>query len=605
MSGPAARATLTLVLALLAVALTASSGTAAPVHGPMLGVVPHTGAHARPLSAAAPPPASGPVIYHGGQVMHKNTAYTIFWAPSAHPIPADYESLINRYFADVAAASGSSSNLYAVATQYYDTSGSIQYASSFGGSYIDTNAFPANGCSDGRDSVCLTDQQLQTEIQRVLTATGWHASPSAMFFVMTPSGVGSCFDASGAQCTTNTYCAYHSDFIDTNSEHVIYANQPYDGTITGCTGGGEAFPNSHDADATINAISHEHNEAITDPFGDAWYANDNAGDEVADLCVGDFGPEQTINGHLYSLQTEWSNDSASCVSSYAPTSAPVEVAAPVVSGAAGLGQVVSTSPGAWAHAPSGYAYQWARCTAGGAGCADIPGATGASYQLTAGDVGNTVRSEVSAHNAVGTTAYVASAPSAVVVPAPSSTGAPVLSGRAAVGRTLSSTPGMWSTQATFAYAWLRCTAAGTGCSAIGGATAATYAATKADRGHTLVARVVATNAAGSATALSAHSAVVIGSPVARNAPRLSGQAHVGRKLSASSGRWSDTPTGYRFQWLRCNSHGTSCVRIKGATHPKYRLTTRDARHRLRVRVTASNIAGKGIATSRATASVSR
>jgi hypothetical protein len=115
---------------------------------------------------------------------------------------------------------------------------------------------------------------------------------------------------------------------------------------------------------------------------------------------------------------------------------------------------------------------------------------------------------------------------------------------------------------------------------------------------------VATNAAGTATAVTTHSAVVIGSPVARKAPGLSGRANVGRKLSASSGRWSDTPTGYRFQWLRCNARGTSCVRIKGATHPKYRLTQRDVRHRLRVRVIASNIAGRGIATSRPTAYVS-
>jgi len=515
MRGLAPRSTLALALAVLATAFPAASGTAALSHGPMLGVVPHIGVRAASLAAAATP--SGPVVYHDGQVMHTNTAYTIFWSPSGYPISTVYEGLINRYFADVAAASGTQSNVYSVATQYYDTSAAIQYTSAFGGSYTDTDPFPANGCSQA--AVCLTDQQLQAEIQRVLTVTGWHANTSTVFFLMTPNGVGSCFDASGAQCTTNTYCAYHSDFIDTNNEHVIYANQPYDGSIPGCAGAtGQGFPNDHDADATINAISHEHIEAITDPFGDGWYSNDGQEDEVADLCVGEFGTaqgtvngqpyNQVINGHDYSLQLEYSNDNAGCVSSYTPTNAPVEVAEPVLRGAAGVGLPVATSTGAWMHAPSGYAYDW-----------------------------------------------------------------------------------------------LRCSAAGTGCSAIAGANSSTYLAVKADAGHTLDARVVATNAAGATTAFSAHSGVVVGVPAARKAPRVSGRARVGRRLSASRGAWSDAPAGYRYQWLRCNAHGGSCVRIGGATHPKYRLTKRDARHRLRVRVTASNVAGRGTATSRTTARV--
>ncbi|HKC77657.1 MAG TPA: hypothetical protein VKB70_04635, partial [Gaiellaceae bacterium] len=102
---------------------------------------------------------------------------------------------------------------------------------------------------------------------------------------------------------------------------------------------------------------------------------------------------------------------------------------------------------------------------------------------------------------------------------------------------------------------------------------------------------------------SAHSRVVIGVPAAKKAPHVSGRAHVGRKLSASKGSWSEPPAGYHYQWLRCNTRGTSCVRIHGATHPRYRVTARDARHRLRVRVTAKNAAGNGTATSRATASV--
>jgi hypothetical protein len=78
---------------------------------------------------------------------------------------------------------------------------------------------------------------------------------------------------------------------------------------------------------------------------------------------------------------------------------------------------------------------------------------------------------------------------------------------------------------------------------------------------------------------------------------------VGRKLSASRGSWSDSPTGYRYQWLRCNKHGGACAGIKRATRSRYKVTKRDARHKLRVRITATNAAGSGTATSRASKSV--
>jgi hypothetical protein len=41
----------------------------------------------------------------------------------------------------VAAASGASSNVYAVEKQYYDTTGPIAYSSTFGGSVTDTTLF--------------------------------------------------------------------------------------------------------------------------------------------------------------------------------------------------------------------------------------------------------------------------------------------------------------------------------------------------------------------------------------------------------------------------------------------------------------------------------
>ena len=84
------------------------------------------------------------------------------------------------------------------------------------------------------------------------------------------------------------------------------------------------------------------------------------------------------------------------------------------------------------------------------------------------------------------------------------------------------------------------------------------------------------------------------------APRVAGQARVGRAFSASRGRWARHPARYRFSWRRCDAHGKRCRAIGGAHRRTYRLVTRDAGSRLRVVVTASNRYGSTPASSRAT-----
>jgi hypothetical protein len=621
------------LLAALAAALvmlggaTGASGSP-PAHGSIAGIVPHTAQTGLATSAL---PKSIPFSIHGSLTFSAN-----------------YETLINQYFTDVAADKGLDTNVYSVATQYTDGTGAVQYDSTFGASYVSHDPLPANGCDDGVDAFCLTDQQLQDEIQHVLTAKGWHGGLSNMFFLMTPDGLGSCVDStpasSGGQCSTNVFCAYHNYFVDTSSEDVIYANEPFEGTLGGCANPfDQGFPNDPNADTTINTISHEHNEAITDPLTDpanlAWI--NPQGLENGDLCAYDFGTElggtpgvdaynQVINLHHYDLQQEYSNIGSSCFerkadevagppdpsndldylggpvmhtnTTYAIYWAPTagSVGPPAVTGTPAVNYALTSSQGSWTGSPTGFSYQWQRCSSSGTSCVNIPGAAASSYTLTSADGGNTVRSTVSATNVNGASPYAASAATAVVAPVPAATGAPVVSGIAAVGRSFSTTNGTWNTAASFGYQWLRCAANGSGCAAIPAATANTYPLVSADAGHVLEAVVSATNAAGAASATSRATALIVAVPHPRGAPRISGTAKVGKRLTEAHGTWRGPPKTYRYAWLRCNAHGGKCVPIKKATHTTYRVTSHDAGHRIRVRVTATNAAGSRMATSGAT-----
>ena len=93
--------------------------------------------------------------------------------------------------------------------------------------------------------------------------------------------------------------------------------------------------------------------------------------------------------------------------------------------------------------------------------------------------------------------------------APQSTGAPSVSGTTRVGSRLTASTGSWSgtSPVTYTYSWLRCDAGGASCAGTG-ATGTSYSLANADAGLTLRVLVTAKNAAGSASATSAATAVV-------------------------------------------------------------------------------------------------
>jgi hypothetical protein len=280
------------------------------------------GASALAKARGLAPPDTGPLLYHGGPIMRNPALYAIFWLPPAlqNGGPTNFP-LHNAIVNFGLLGNYPSHGIDNINTQYFQIVGStttyILNAGSLGGYAIDTSPYPASGCPDSATpGNCITDAQIQAEIQKVMSSKGWTGGLNNIFVLYTSSGEGSCFDSGGTSCAYTQYCAYHS-FIGT-SPPTIYANMPF-GNLTVCQVSGTPSPNGDAlADAVASTASHEISEAITDPLLNAWFTA--LGNENGDLCAYNYGTNtwdaglanQQWNGNFYELQQEFNNHAAAC-----------------------------------------------------------------------------------------------------------------------------------------------------------------------------------------------------------------------------------------------------------------------------------------------------
>ena len=92
-------------------------------------------------------------------------------------------------------------------------------------------------------------------------------------------------------------------------------------------------------------------------------------------------------------------------------------------------------------------------------------------------------------------------------------------------------------------------------------------------------------------------------PVNVEPPTVTGTARASEVLTAQNGTWENSPTEFRYRWLRCNQNGNSCV-LLAADGKTYRVAQADVGNTLRVRVTAINADGATSVRSEQTAVVS-
>jgi PKD repeat protein len=295
-----------------------------------------------PALDAANKPTPSPLCnmtYHNGPVIHADTTHIIYWEPAGYSVAANYHSILERYLTDVDADSGRVSNPYAINTQYSDTTnGNITYNSTYAGARTDTAAYPARDAKcklPGTTTMCLTETQEINELDKYIKDNNLPRGLDHLYFLVLPRKVQTCFDdftacgPYGPGSDGSEYCAYHTDYNLGNGV-TDFANQPY-GADGNCNVSPSA-PNNVDVDTLLNAVSHEHNEAITDPdVSGGWYDANGSG-ENGDKCNVNYGPSlgSTTNGtynvlinhNPYKIQTEWSNAITGCTMTYgavAPT----------------------------------------------------------------------------------------------------------------------------------------------------------------------------------------------------------------------------------------------------------------------------------------------
>jgi len=150
---------------------------------------------------------AGPIIqfnnmdYNGGPVMPSNTDYMLMWSPHGlGAYPNGFVFGISQYFTDLAHDSGGTQNVDSVGPQYNDLTGAVaNYDVSFGGVLVDTDPYPVSQCPvNAPVTNCLTDAQIQHEIESFVTARHLPADLSHEYFLLTPPHVETCFSGNAA-----------------------------------------------------------------------------------------------------------------------------------------------------------------------------------------------------------------------------------------------------------------------------------------------------------------------------------------------------------------------------------------------------------------------
>lgn len=273
-------------------------------NGKGIGTLQHPGPSSdRPGAKSHPGSGANGISYHGGPVILGTTNVYYIWYGNWSGNTA------STILTNLAQNIGGSS-YFNINTTYHDGSSTpltnaVRYAGSTTDSY-------SQGTS-------LSDAQVQAVVSSAITSGRLPRDANAVYFVLTSADV----NESSGFCTQ--YCGWHTHgTISGLDVKYAFIGNP-DRCPSACAAQTTSPNGNAGADGMASIISHELEEAVTDPDLNAWY--DTRGQENADKCAWTFGQTSTAsNGSKYNvmfgadkylIQQNWVNASGGyCALSY-------------------------------------------------------------------------------------------------------------------------------------------------------------------------------------------------------------------------------------------------------------------------------------------------
>jgi len=272
--------------------------------------------------------------------------------------------------------------------------------------------------------------------------------------------------------------------------------------------------------------------------------------------------------------------------SVTPTGPPSNSVQPVISGIASVGsRLTLTDVGRWSGYPAPtLTYQWYR------GDTPLSGETSTSYTIVTTDIGQQITCHVTGTNASGSATAISSPIGLSGPPVNTNNDIPQISGISpySVGSILTLThAGRWNgyPTPTLTYQWYR------GDTPLSGKTSTSYTTQAADVGQPITCHVTATNAIGSAIAISIS--IIPTSPPSNSVrPVVTGGIAVGYVATSTSGSWTGYPAPtLTYKWYRGDT-------LIAENTTSYTIQASDVAQPITCQVTATNTSGSATAISK-------
>ncbi len=243
------------------------------------------------------------ISYHGGPVLYNGVDVYLIWY-------GDWTGNSAKAILPTLVSGLSGSPYYNINTTYYDGANrKVPNSVSLAGQTTDAYSQGSKSLSDGA---------INAIVSSAITSGRLPSDTNGVYFVLTSA------DVTKTGFLTS-YCGWHTN-ATINGADIKYAFVGNPGANAACSVQTSVSPNNNvGADAMASIVSHELEEAATDPDLNAWW--DSRGYENADKCAWTFGNTYTVGngskanmklgGLDFLIQRNWVNASGGyCAVSY-------------------------------------------------------------------------------------------------------------------------------------------------------------------------------------------------------------------------------------------------------------------------------------------------